>query len=57
MPRKNKISEKVAELKKKEYDRKRRQKIISKIPNKKGEGQGKPISTIRSRERRQKRKN
>lgn len=71
MARKKKISEEEAKLKKKEYDRKRREKIKSdpislealrekeklKYLKKKEKGQVKPISNMSSRERRIKRKN
>lgn len=71
MARKKKISEEEAKLEKKEYDRKRREKIKSdpesfkilrekerlKYLKKKEKGQVKPISIMSSRERRLKRKN
>ncbi|KAI8442439.1 hypothetical protein MSG28_005952 [Choristoneura fumiferana] len=70
MARKKKISEEEAKLKKKEYDRKRREKMKSdptsfevlrekerlKYLKKKEKGQVKPISNMSSRERRVKRK-
>lgn len=71
MPRKEKISDEETKLKKKEYNRKRREKIKSdpvsleilskkekfKYLRKKEKGQVKSISNMSSRERRQKRKN
>ncbi|GBP80109.1 hypothetical protein EVAR_55927_1 [Eumeta japonica] len=71
MSRKKKISEEEAKLKKKEYDRKRREKMKSdpvslevlrgkervKYLKKREKGQVKLISTMSSREKRQKRKN